>query len=114
MQKTMLLVTATVFLAACSHQQSPDCPKASELSSSLDKGWFADLATRLEGPDRQNSILDAAAYLHHTHPDMDATMIADVLIAADCPAATRAALSEDGAKGRIAVLRAQVEQSLEP
>ena len=113
MRNTVLLMTATMLLAACAHEKPPECPKAGDLSSSLDSGWFADLTVRLEGPDRQNSIADAIANLHRTYPEMDATMIADVLIAADCPAATRAALPEDGARRRIATLRAQVEQSLQ-
>lgn len=113
MKKTFFLFAAVMLISACSaHSSSAECTKVSDLSPSLDAGWFADLSTRLAGPDRENSISEAVANLHRTHPEMDATMVEDVLIAADCPVATRAGLSADGVKARIADLRGQIGQVL--
>lgn len=113
MKKTFFLFAAVTLISACSsHSSSEECPKVSDMSPSLDAGWFADLSARLAGPDRANSISEAVANLHRTHPEMDSTMIEDVLIAADCPVVTRAGLSADGAKARIADLRGQVDQIL--
>jgi hypothetical protein len=114
MHKTILALTATLLLGACSHGQAAICPQASDLSPSLDDAWFADLSVRLAGPDRQNTIIEAIHTLHRTHPEFGSTIIADVLIAADCPAATKATLSEGDAKARIATLRAQIDEALPP
>lgn len=114
MMKALCLLTATILLSACSaHSTSARCASAADLSPDLDAAWFADLSARLAGPDRENSISEAIFNLRRTHPEFNSTMVEDVLIAADCPAATRAGLSADGAKGRIADLRAQVDQIMQ-
>lgn len=111
MIRATILITALLLTAGCGRQaESATCPSARDLApSSVPAGYLDDLTARLAGPDRENSISEAVARMHRTAPQLTASEVTDILIAADCPNTSTSDDDVASMRARIAEFRGQVD-----
>ena len=103
---------ASLFLCSCSPSRPPiACPYPASVAPASIGGPSAvtGLTSRLAGPDRENTIDEAAARFRKRDPSITNSAITDIVIAADCPNMMASGIPDAQAeRARISAIRAQV------